>query len=153
MIVALLIVIILILLFGAGVVKGWLANVVGFGCGGLLVLAALLWLGSFFGENGFAYVMGGIGGSMLLLALVGLAIDPNKKTAPPAHRASPQARKRATPKPVQPSPREKIWGWHAHDISLRFSPEAREKARALYDANDVLALDRFLREESARLRK
>lgn len=78
MIVALLVVIVLILLFGAGVVKGWLANGIGMGCGFLALVAAVLWLGSFFGENGVEYVFWGFLGFLLLLAIWG-AIEQQKQ--------------------------------------------------------------------------
>jgi hypothetical protein len=84
-VVALLVLIVLILLFGAGVVKGWIANVVGYGCGGLAILAALLWVGSFFGEHGFMYVVYGILGLLLVLGLLGKALEdwPSKPPPPP----------------------------------------------------------------------
>ncbi|HEY0113381.1 MAG TPA: hypothetical protein VGB59_09565 [Allosphingosinicella sp.] len=164
MIVALLLVIILILLFGAGVVKGWIANIVGFGCGGLVILVALLWLGSFFGEYGIRYVMWGVLGLLMLLALIGIAFDPNKQESRRSDTASAPVplRQYEAPVPKPPSLQqkqarekslEKVWGWYANDIALRFSPEARAKAHALYDANDVLGLDRFCRQEVARLEK
>jgi hypothetical protein len=56
MIVALLILIVLILLFGAGVVNGWTANVATAGCGFIAICLPLAWLGSFFGKDGFMYV-------------------------------------------------------------------------------------------------
>lgn len=164
MIVALLLVIILILLFGAGVVKGWIANIVGLGCGGLAILVALLWLGSFFGENGFASIMWTIFGILMVLALIGLAVDPNKQVPPVAQSAPPppppSPREHQAPVPKPPSPpqqkarersREKVWGWYAADIALRFSPEARAQAHELYEKDDVLGLDRLCREEVARL--
>ena len=69
MVVALLILIVFILLFGAGTVNGWLANAAGLGFG-TLVLVGLL-LGSFLGPNGIEYVVFAVMGS--LLALAGLA--------------------------------------------------------------------------------
>lgn len=162
MIVALLVLIVLILLFGAGVVKGWIANAVTLGCGGLAIVAALLWLGSFFGENGVQYVLWTVIGIMLLLALVGMALDPNKATPPksPPRRVKPPKFEAPVPKPASPKQqnareksRDKVWGWYADDIVHRFSPEAQAKARELYGKSDALGLDRFCREESTRLGK
>lgn len=155
MIVALLVLIILILLFGAGVVKGWIANVFTMGCGFIAICLALIWLGSVFGENGFMYVVFAIGGIALALGIIGKIMEASPP-APPSNRRAVASSHR--PRPVaKPSPPpdppavEKVWGWHAHDISLRFSHEAREKARKLYDAGDAHNLDRFCREEVRRL--
>ena len=52
MIVGLLIFIVLILLFGAGVVKGWLANIFGAFLGLGLLIAAAIWVNIQFGEYG-----------------------------------------------------------------------------------------------------
>lgn len=163
MIVALLVLIVLILLFGAGVVKGWIANAVTLGCGGLAIMAALLWLGSFFGENGVQYVLWTVIGIMLLLALVGMALDPNKPAATHSRpaRVKPAPNYEA-PVPKPPSPqqqsardksRDKVWSWYAADIVHRFNPEAQAKARELYGKSDALGLDRLCREELARLGK
>jgi len=155
MIVALLVLIILILLFGAGVVKGWIANVATMGCGFIAICLALIWLGSFFGEHGFMYVVFAIGGIALVLGIVGKIMEASPP-APPIRRPAPTSspRPRPSPKPSpppEPPAVEKIWGWYAHDISLRFSAEARDKARKLYDAGDAHNLDRFCREEVRRL--
>jgi hypothetical protein len=106
--------------------------------------------------------MWGILGLLMLLALIGMAFDPNKSAAPPVFGAPPPPRKYEAPVPKPPSPqqqkareksREKVWGWYADDIALRFSPEARARAHELYEKNDVLGLDRLCREEVARLTK
>lgn len=154
MIVALLVLIVLILLFGAGVVKGWIANAATMGCGFIAIVTALIWVGSFFGENGFLYVLLTIGGLMLALLAAGYMMGLD--SPPPAMpRSIPSPRPRPPPKPApprEPPAVERVWGWYAHDIALRFSPEARERARKLYDAGDAHNLDRFCREESARLK-
>lgn len=156
MIVALLVLIALILLFGAAAVKGWIANAATAGCGFIAICLALIWLGSFFGENGFMYVLLAIGGIALVLGIIGKIMEASPP-APPSNRRAPAPSHRPRPHP-KPSPPpeppavEKVWGWYAHDISLRFSSEAREKARKLYDAGDAHNLDRFCREESARLK-
>jgi hypothetical protein len=155
-IVALLVLIILILLFGAGVLKGWIANVATMGCGFISICLALIWLGSFFGEHGFMYVVFAIGVIALVLGIIGKIMEASPP-APPIQRHAPASspRPRPIPKPSpppEPPAVEKVWGWYAHDISLRFSAEARDKARKLYDAGDAHNLDRFCREERARLR-
>ena len=61
MIVALLVLIALILLFGAGVVKGWLSNAIGLVLGGGAIVLTLVWLGSYLGENGPFWLFIGIG--------------------------------------------------------------------------------------------
>ena len=155
MIVALLVLIVLILLFGAGVVKGWIANLATMGCGFIAICLALAWLGSFFGENGFMYVLFALGGIMLLLAVVAHILNSETPAAPtprapaPAHQSSATAS--AAP-PAGPSAVDRVWGWYAHDITLRFSAEARGKAWQLYDAGDAHGLDRLCREEMSRLR-
>lgn len=157
MIVALLVLIVLILLFGAAAVKGWIANAATAGCGFIAICLALIWLGSFFGENGFMYVLFAIGGITLVLGIIGKIMEASPPAAP-IHRCAPPGsspQPRPNPKPSPPpetSAVEKVWGWYAHDISLRFSAEARDKARMLYDAGDAHNLDRFCREEQARLR-
>lgn len=156
MIVALLVLIVLILLFGAGVVKGWIANAVTMGCGFIALCLALIWLGSFFGENGFLYVLLAIGGIMLLLAALAAIFNDQVPTQPPIVPRSPVSfdRPRPAPKPVaraEPPAVERVWGWFAQDIALRFSPEARAKARELYDAGNAHGLDRFCRDEIQRL--
>lgn len=156
MIVALLVLIVLILLFGAGVVKGWIANVATMGCGFIAICLALVWLGSFFGENGFMYVMFAIGGIALVLGIIGKIMDasaPAPPVRPPASDPSPRPQLPAKPTPPkEPSAIERVWGWHAGDIALRFSADARAKAYQLYDAGNAHHLDRFCREEIRRLR-
>ena len=71
MIAALLVLIVLILLFGAGVVKGWLANAVGYCLGGLVLLVAAGWLISFLGDDGFVWFVAGIGVAAALLWIGG----------------------------------------------------------------------------------
>lgn len=155
MIVALLVLIILILLFGAGVVKGWIANVATMGCGFIAICLALIWLGSFFGENGFLYVVFAIGGMALVLGIIGKIMEASPPAQPISGGAPASSPKpRPSPKPSAPPEApavDKVWGWYAHDISLRFSHEARERARKLYDAGDAHNLDRFCREEVRRL--
>jgi hypothetical protein len=68
MTVALLILIVFILLFGAGVVKGWLANVMGYGLGGAILVVLLAYLGSFLGEYGVLWVLA-IAAALLVLAV------------------------------------------------------------------------------------
>lgn len=67
MVIALLILIVAILLFGAGAVKGWIRGGLAAGFGFAVIATALIWVGSFFGENGFLYVCLAIGGLAVLL--------------------------------------------------------------------------------------
>ena len=68
MIVALLILIVFILLFGAGVVKGWLANTAALVFGGGIALMLALWLGSYLGEYGLIWVI------LIVAALFGAGV-------------------------------------------------------------------------------
>ncbi len=60
MIVSLLILIVLILLFGAAAVKGWLANIAGAALGLALLIAAGIWVNTYFGEYGIIAVCVGL---------------------------------------------------------------------------------------------
>lgn len=160
MIVALLVLIVLILLFGAAAVKGWIANAVVAGCGFVAICLALIWVGSFFGKDGFAYVLLAIAGVMLLIAAIAQLVDAGSAPLPTARKPGAQKYRlqadqpRPSPKPSPPpeaKPVDRVWGWFAQDIALRFSPKARAKAREFYDAGNAQGLDRFCREELARL--
>lgn len=91
MIIALLILIIFILLFGAAAVKGWIVNagmmIVGF----LILVGLVIWVGSFFGEEGPTYVI--IGGGAFLTALAFWVQRPpaNKPRVPEAKQVEPKA--------------------------------------------------------------
>lgn len=71
MIVALLILIFLILLFGAGVVKGWLANLAGAIVAGILVVAGFLTVSALVGPDNMWKVVTGVGAVFLALAIGG----------------------------------------------------------------------------------
>jgi hypothetical protein len=122
------------------------------GCGGIAIMATLLWLGSFFGENGVQYVLWAVIGLVLLLALLGAAFDPNRSAPPPPQQPKPNAAAAEVPPQAEPSGRERVWAWYENEICFRFSSEARSKAHALHEKNDVLALDRLCREEVTRLK-
>lgn len=66
MILATLLLILAVLLFGAGVVKGFLANAAALGCGGIVIIGLAIWVGSFLGQNGLLYIF--FGGAALLIA-------------------------------------------------------------------------------------
>ncbi len=70
MVVALRILIVLILLFGAAAVKGWIKSAAVGILGFVAICAVLIWLGSFFGENGVMYVLFGLSGGMVLLGII-----------------------------------------------------------------------------------
>jgi len=70
MIVALLVIIVVILLFGAGVVKGWLANVFGAILGFAVFVGSILWIGSFLGENGAETVIYWLAGIAFVVAIM-----------------------------------------------------------------------------------
>lgn len=95
MIIFLLILIVLILLFGAGVVKGWIKGLLTFVLGGVLAVALLVWLANILGEDG-AMIALGIGA----LALAGLSVwarsdDPSEREHKARiKRAQEQRRKR-----------------------------------------------------------
>lgn len=67
--IALLVLIVCIMLFGAAAVKGVLANTMSVGCVTLLILIPILWVGSFIGEHGVIYTVMGILGLLLALAI------------------------------------------------------------------------------------
>lgn len=67
--IALLVLIVCIMLFGAAAVKGVLANTLTLGCAALLILIPILWVGSFIGEDGVIYTVMGILGLLLALAV------------------------------------------------------------------------------------
>lgn len=81
MIVGLLILIVLILLFGAGVVKGWLKNALGLVLGLLIAAGALTWLAATLGEDG-AMIALLVGGAVL----IGLGIWVKTRLPPPPAR-------------------------------------------------------------------
>ncbi|WP_157137075.1 hypothetical protein [Sphingomonas sp. PAMC 26617] len=58
MITALLIFIIFVILFGASVIKGWIANIFGYGICGIVSLVLAVNLGSYIGEYGLFWVVG-----------------------------------------------------------------------------------------------
>lgn len=155
MIVALLVLIVLILLFGAGIVKGWLKSAITLGCGGLIIVGVLVWLGSFFGENGLMYVVCGILGLLFLLYLVGAALEGNAKSVETSNVISKPARRRTEPipseqaTPLPPSPAKQVWTKFAHDIQHRFDLSAQLRAHALYQAGKAEELEQFCAETLA----
>ena len=78
MVIALLILIALILLFGAGVVKGWLRNIVGAAIGITLLAGLMLTVTSLLGEDAFWWIWLG-GGTVLFVGSVwARSYDPEK---------------------------------------------------------------------------
>ena len=79
MLIALVSLIVFILLFGAGAVKGWLTNIVGFGLGGIILLVLALKLGSYFGEYGLLWVIGIVGGVVASGFAIGIHFEDKAK--------------------------------------------------------------------------
>lgn len=69
MIIALLILIVFILLFGATAVKGWIKHTGALALGLVIIIGLVLWVGSFFGEDGPANALLVIGGFVIAMAL------------------------------------------------------------------------------------
>jgi predicted permease len=142
MIVALLIVIILILLFGAAAVKGWIKSAIAGIAGFAVICTAIIWLGSFFGEDGPAYVLLGIAGVMIALGALGFILTEIEKA---------KANRRGRRDEIRRKPKiERLWHHFAKDIE-RFDPDAKDMARRYYDAKNVQGLREFCRAEIARL--
>lgn len=68
LVIALLVLIVLILLFGAGVVKGWLSNALTLGCSLIAIVVALAWVSTLLGVN-MVYLFSAIGGLLLVGSL------------------------------------------------------------------------------------
>jgi apolipoprotein N-acyltransferase len=79
MVVALLVLIVLVLLFGAAAVKGWIKSALVWVLGFAVICTAIIWLGSFLGEDGFLYVVLGIGAFMLAFAALGWVLSEIEK--------------------------------------------------------------------------
>jgi len=141
MIVALLVLIVLILLFGAAAVRGWIANAVVMGFCLVAIALALIWVGSFFGPDGTLYILGGLCVVMLLLA-AWKAVPPSPLPPDLIVPPKPKPRSKAT---------ERAWQLFADDIANRFSPVAREEAHRLYEAGETRELYQFCRREVERL--
>ena len=78
MIVALLILIILVLLFGAGAVKGWIRGVLFWMIGAVLAAAIIVWIISNFGEDAFLWLVFGVGGILLVGSIWARSFDPTE---------------------------------------------------------------------------
>jgi hypothetical protein len=146
MIVALLILIVLILIFGAAAVKSAIARLVIFT---LIVCVLGIGLGAIkgaIGEDGLIYALLGVAFGIPALLGVGLAIS-NMLEAREARRAGLASEKEANRRKPKI---ERLWHHFSKDIE-RFGPEARETARRYYDARNVHGLREFCRAEIARL--
>ena len=76
MVIALLVLIALILLFGAAVVRGWLRNVLGALVGCMLLAAAIMVAISLMGEGSFVWIWIGGGLALFVAALWARHFDP-----------------------------------------------------------------------------
>ena len=149
MIVLLLILIVLILLFGAAVVRGALANILGAVIGSILLCAVVLWVGSFFGEDGPRYVIYALCAVGLVLAGAAAIYQANEKAEAQAAAAPPPA---WTPSSSVKAEGIAVWRRWETEIDGKFSSQARARAQVFYDAGDPAGLDKFCREGSRRLR-
>lgn len=97
MIIALLVLIVFILLFGAAAVKGWLKSTATMILGFVILVGLVLWLGSFFGGDGPMYVILGGGGLLLVLAMWVKSTEPigSNDVKPPASKSRPTFHSRA----------------------------------------------------------
>ena len=59
--------------------KGWLANAVGYCLGGLVLLIAAGWLISFLGDDGFIWMVAGIGIVAVLLWIAGTIYESRQR--------------------------------------------------------------------------
>lgn len=144
---ALLILIVLILVFGAGVVRGWLANLLGLAIGCLLLGGLIIFLVEIFGRDGFQALLLG-GGSILLVASI-WARASTAKAAQGGTQFSPadNITEGASPSDGLDA-RDRVWGWYEKEIEGHFDESTKAKALELYLANEVQALDRFCRMHS-----
>ena len=147
MIVGLLLLIVAILLFGAGVVKVWLANIFGFGVGGLVLLVTILNLSSYLGGYGVLLVLVSVIGVVVGGLAIGIFFEDRAK-----QKLLNDIKSRSLkPSATEPLQAHKVWGLYVRDIRERFSPEARNRARAFYAAEDAVGLERLCQEEVDRL--
>ena len=72
----LLILIVLILLFGAGAVKGWIRGALLGTLGICLAAGVIVWAVSVFGEDGFLWILLGGGGVLFVLSLWARSYNP-----------------------------------------------------------------------------
>lgn len=141
----LLFLIVLILLFGAGVVKGWLLNAIGAILGLCLVIGIILWICSIFslGDGGFMVIFM-VGGLLLALGAAWARGDlrrlQNSLSATDAGAANPMSRTLY------------VWRIYERQINGRFSPEAKAAAYAAMNRGDEHGLNSLCMEELARLR-
>ena len=78
MTVFLLILIVLILLFGAGAVKGWIRGALIWILGACLAAAAIAWITTTFGEDAFLWLLLGGGGILIVGAVWARSYDPKE---------------------------------------------------------------------------
>jgi len=136
MVIWLLILIVLILLLGAGVVKGWLVNIVGAALGFILLAALTTAITSAFDEDGFLYVLGGL---LVLSAAAKLYVEATEYRSDPPRSAPTRA-----PEPPSPDqPVKKVWLEYANDIQHHFDITSQVKAHDIYKTGDAEALESF----------
>lgn len=146
MVFALLMLIVMILLFGAGVVRGWLTNLFGLVLGFILLAALIVFAVKIFGADDFHWLL--LGGGGLLLALTILAKSASSSPFERSGVNSSKGKSAVEQSTDQTAARDLVWSWYTEDLNGSFDSEAREEAERLYEANDVQGLDRFCRRHS-----
>lgn len=147
MIVALLILIVLILLFGAAAIKSAIVRIVLVGGALILGAVALSTLLEAFGQEALNYGILGLVGFTVLVCVVVVHLENRKLTRQTGEmeRARERERIRRLPKI------ERLWFHYSKDIE-RFDPGAKHMARRYYDAKNVHGLREFCRDQINRLR-
>ena len=149
MVIALLILIVLILLFGAGVVTGWLRNAVGAIFGIALLSGSMILVNVFLGEEAIWWVWTLVGCIFMALAIWAKAYDPEKAARDAAlkdrikiaqqqredRRKERQIAARAEERLSQQSPLESLK--HIFEMyETRTIPTTKAKASVLYAHGD-----------------
>jgi len=142
MVVALLNLIIQILLFGAGVVHGWLLNIFGAILGILLLATAIAVVSHFFGEDAFIWIWAGGGTILLITVLWARQYDPSEaehrvrmkraKRERDELRRQSEAEKKVR---LQQTPIESLMSVF-EEYDARTIPTTKDKANEFYEAQD-----------------
>lgn len=151
-IVALLVLIVLILLFGAGAVKSAIKRIAVFAAIIAMSSAAVIGFRSSFGEDGLLYLSLAIlvGVAMLVVAGLVTAEWGQRRTLAKISAEHFEAARKSERRALRRIPKiERLWFHFAEDIA-RFDPAAQDIARRYYDASNIEGLREFCRGEIAR---